>query len=209
MATLDPGPLDLRCFSTDSRPADVASMLYNGISDRSRGWKSSRSRELLGAEARMHRGLSVKRWDGSARIMSGWDSLRKVSRRQSSWCSSVSKTVTRVLTEAGPGAMVQERRLLCTLVREGPVAKGARLQGPLCMSAFCPMHAFGRNVRGSIRLGGRGPSEWPGRPLHSRATDSESLPGSAIPHRDQELLCLDLQAVNGWKPPWKCDRGSS
>ncbi|KAI7774332.1 hypothetical protein LA080_008891 [Diaporthe eres] len=52
-------------------------MLYNGISDRSRGWKSSRSRELLGAEARMQRGLSVKRWDGSARIMSGWDSLRK------------------------------------------------------------------------------------------------------------------------------------
>lgn len=31
----------------------------------------------------MHRGLSVKRWDGSARIMSGWDSLRKVSRQQS------------------------------------------------------------------------------------------------------------------------------
>ncbi|KAK2604166.1 hypothetical protein N8I77_007117 [Diaporthe amygdali] len=77
MATLDPGPLDLRCFSVDSRPADVASMLYNGISDRSRGWKSSRSRESLGAEASMDRGLNVKRWDGSARIMSGWDSLRK------------------------------------------------------------------------------------------------------------------------------------
>lgn len=30
----------------------------------------------------MQRGLSVKRWDGSARIMSGWDSLRKVSPQQ-------------------------------------------------------------------------------------------------------------------------------
>ncbi|KAG8166120.1 hypothetical protein KVR01_004672 [Diaporthe batatas] len=77
MATLDPGPLDLRCFSPDSRPADVASMLYNGISDRSRGWKSSRSRDFVGADARMQRGFSVKRWDGSARIMSGWDNLRK------------------------------------------------------------------------------------------------------------------------------------
>ncbi|KUI65113.1 hypothetical protein VM1G_00070 [Cytospora mali] len=71
MAALDPGPLDLRAFSLDSRsPAGVVSMLYNGVSNRSRGWKSKGSPEAVG-------GLGVKRWDGAARMSSGWNNLRK------------------------------------------------------------------------------------------------------------------------------------
>lgn len=78
MAALDPGPLDLRCFSQDSRSAGVVSMLYNGISNRSQDLTSKGSMGALGGESRVSRGLGVKRWDGAARITSGWDQLRKV-----------------------------------------------------------------------------------------------------------------------------------
>ncbi|ROV99045.1 hypothetical protein VMCG_06587 [Cytospora schulzeri] len=77
MAALDPGPLDLRCFSQDSRSAGVVSMLYNGVSNRSRDWKSTGLLGPLGEDSRVSRGLGVKRWDGAARLSSGWDNLRK------------------------------------------------------------------------------------------------------------------------------------
>lgn len=78
MAALDPGPLDLRSFSPDSQSAGVLTMLYNGVSNRARGWKSKGSSEVQGGDTRVSQGLAVKRWDGAARISSDWDNLRKV-----------------------------------------------------------------------------------------------------------------------------------
>lgn len=78
MAALDPGPLDLRSFSLDSRSAGVVSMLYNGVSNRSRGWKSKGSSETLGGDSSTSTTMGVKRWDGAARISSSWDKLEKV-----------------------------------------------------------------------------------------------------------------------------------
>lgn len=79
MAALDPGPLDLRGFSPDSQSAGVLTMLYNGVSNRARGWKSKGSSDAQGADTRGPRALSVKRWDGAARLNSEWDNLKKVS----------------------------------------------------------------------------------------------------------------------------------
>lgn len=77
MAALDPGPLDLRCFSQGSTSAGVVSMLYNGVSNQDRGWKSNGSSGAVGGFSRISRGKGVERWDGAARLSSGWDNLRK------------------------------------------------------------------------------------------------------------------------------------
>lgn len=69
--------------SSSSSPAlltrSVSVMLYNGVSNRSRGWKSKKPGELNGAgEGRLSRQPSLLKFDGAARSCSGWDYLRKV-----------------------------------------------------------------------------------------------------------------------------------
>lgn len=54
--------------------------LYNGMSNRARGWKSRRfgvGEFLNGARIPLH--SNVKRWDGAARMCYDWDNLRRVS----------------------------------------------------------------------------------------------------------------------------------
>ncbi|KAK7941006.1 uncharacterized protein PG986_013393 [Apiospora aurea] len=51
------------------------SALYNGVSQRLRGWKSKKSDKNIGAH--MSTNPAVMRWDGAARSSSSWDSLRR------------------------------------------------------------------------------------------------------------------------------------
>lgn len=60
-----------------NRSASV--MLYNGVSNRSRGWKSKKPGDVgAGLEGRPSRQPSLKKFDGAARSCAGWDHLRKV-----------------------------------------------------------------------------------------------------------------------------------
>lgn len=52
--------------------------LYNGVSQRLRGWKSKKSDKHAGVHISTN--PTVMRWDGAARSSSSWDSLRRVSR---------------------------------------------------------------------------------------------------------------------------------
>ena len=54
--------------------------LYNGMSNRARGWKSRRFGEFLDGRIPAH--SNVKRWDGAARMAYDWDNLRRVSETQ-------------------------------------------------------------------------------------------------------------------------------
>lgn len=56
-------------------------MLYNGVSNRSRGWKSKKPGDLLGAgvDGKPFRQPSLKKFDGAARSYSAWDDMRMVS----------------------------------------------------------------------------------------------------------------------------------
>ncbi|KAK6864784.1 hypothetical protein PG995_001312 [Apiospora arundinis] len=51
------------------------SALYNGVSQRLRGWKSKRADKNV--ETHISTNPSVMRWDGAARSSSSWDSLRR------------------------------------------------------------------------------------------------------------------------------------
>lgn len=56
-------------------------MLYNGVSNRSRGWKSKKPGDLLsaGVEGKLSRQPSLMMFDGAARSSVAWDHTRKVS----------------------------------------------------------------------------------------------------------------------------------
>jgi len=56
---------------------DRDSVLYNGVSNRSRGWKSRKLTDFV--EGRMVGLENVKRWDGAARMSYEWNNLRRVS----------------------------------------------------------------------------------------------------------------------------------
>ncbi|CAK7237995.1 hypothetical protein SEUCBS140593_010247 [Sporothrix eucalyptigena] len=57
-------------------PRDFA--LYNGVSNRSRGWKSRRPGEATESPApQTQRHTSIKRWDGKTKSTMAWDGLRR------------------------------------------------------------------------------------------------------------------------------------
>lgn len=71
-----PSCLPLSIFSEST---SVSDMLYNGKSNRSRGWKSKKPADTaLAADARPLHWPIIKRFDGAAKCCSGWDSLSKV-----------------------------------------------------------------------------------------------------------------------------------
>ncbi|EPE10809.1 hypothetical protein F503_05904 [Ophiostoma piceae UAMH 11346] len=49
--------------------------LYNGVSNRSRGWKSRKPGESTEPQTARHTG--IKRWDGNAKTSTAWDGLRR------------------------------------------------------------------------------------------------------------------------------------
>ncbi|ORY63381.1 uncharacterized protein BCR38DRAFT_227278 [Pseudomassariella vexata] len=54
-------------------PRDLS--LYNGVSNRSRGWKSRKTDKVM--EGLMTSNTGVMRWDGAARSSAAWDNLRR------------------------------------------------------------------------------------------------------------------------------------
>ncbi|KAI0025015.1 hypothetical protein F4780DRAFT_490059 [Xylariomycetidae sp. FL0641] len=56
----------------DGRASELA--LYNGVSNRSRGWKTKKTSAIMEPLAT---GPSVLRWDGASRSKSAWDNLRR------------------------------------------------------------------------------------------------------------------------------------
>ncbi|KAJ4418766.1 hypothetical protein N0V82_005331 [Gnomoniopsis sp. IMI 355080] len=52
-------------------------MLYSGVSNRSRGWKSKKSGDLWPMDNRLVRQPSLRKFDGAARSCTAWDHLRK------------------------------------------------------------------------------------------------------------------------------------
>ncbi|CAK7234130.1 hypothetical protein SBRCBS47491_008844 [Sporothrix bragantina] len=51
--------------------------LYNGVSNRSRGWKSRQATESPAPAPQTHRHTSIRRWDGKTKSTTIWDGLRR------------------------------------------------------------------------------------------------------------------------------------
>lgn len=60
------------------RPRSASVMLYNGVSNRSRGWKSRQPGDLEMWDGKMFRQPALKKFDGASRSSFAWDRLRKV-----------------------------------------------------------------------------------------------------------------------------------
>ncbi|KAI1467061.1 uncharacterized protein F4812DRAFT_47205 [Daldinia caldariorum] len=57
------------------KPLSRELSLYNGVSNRSRGWKTKKSEKVEGMQT--YRQSSVARWDGASMLSNGWDNLRR------------------------------------------------------------------------------------------------------------------------------------
>lgn len=66
-----------RLSSSGLRSASV--MLYNGVSNRARGWKSKKPGDMVDPDEDLSRWPSIKKFDGAARSYFGWDYLGQVS----------------------------------------------------------------------------------------------------------------------------------
>ncbi|KAI1417685.1 hypothetical protein F5Y13DRAFT_201249 [Hypoxylon sp. FL1857] len=70
-----PRPISIHSMQQTDGSLTRELSLYNGISNRSRGWKTKKSDKIV--EARPSRMSSVRRWDGASMSSSTWDNLKR------------------------------------------------------------------------------------------------------------------------------------
>lgn len=115
-----------------SEPKEIG--LYNGISNRARGWKSKKgSGDAL--DNRPPAYTTVKRWDAVSKTWQPWDSIRRVSP-----LVDLSSRTSSLLTP-GPGsrAVATQRKLLRASIRGRTVEKRARIPHTFLGIAFLPV----------------------------------------------------------------------
>lgn len=68
------------CVGSSKRLASAGAMLYSGVSNRSRGWKSRKTSDQwpLDTSNRLARQPSLRKFDGAARCNTAWDNLKRV-----------------------------------------------------------------------------------------------------------------------------------
>lgn len=69
----------MRSIRQTDKPLTRELSLYNGVSNRSRGWKTKKSDKHT--EIRPSRKWSIRRWDGASMSSNVWDHLKRVRSR--------------------------------------------------------------------------------------------------------------------------------